>query len=132
MSNPAPDKDPASQDGDARNRERRLWILFWKHIVAGFSAGIGIAAIGLVILLLFVMRTATDMPWLFAALALYHLGMIGGLIGVGVFMHRIKAGHDDDEGGDDDEPGGGLRQPVPRPVRQPRPAIMPARLPAPA
>lgn len=131
MSIPTPDRDPTPGSSDARN-ERRLWILFWKHIVAGFSVGIGVAAVGLVILLLFVMRTATDMPWLFAALALYHLGMIGGLIGVGVFMHRIKSGQDGDEGDDDDEPGGGLRQPVIRPVSRPRPAAMPGPLPAPA
>ena len=114
---------PPEEPGQLKARERRTMRSFFRHIAGGYLVGTAVGLVGYVAMILVVGPEKLDIPWFYTALALYQAGMLGGFVGVGVFMTRER------RKGDDDGPGGGLpastAADVPAPAR-PR-AIRPVR-----
>lgn len=102
---PDPDAEREARREQDRTNRRRLF----RHVVMGYLVGTAIGVVGYVLILLVVGPERVKVPWVYTVLALYQAGMIGGFVGVAVFMQRKSRERDGD---DDDQPGGGLRAPV--------------------
>lgn len=113
--------------GPPKFNEKRAIRRFFQHIVMGYFVGTALGIVGYAIILLVVGPEKVKVPLPYTLLALYQAGMLGGFVGVAVFMTRIKKK-------DDDDFHGGLKQKAKKlkPVRaEPPPRARPAR-PSPA
>ena len=93
-------------DGSGED-ERPIVRGFLKHLIAGFSVGLLVGAVGLFVVIAAFGNLKLDMPILFIAAMMLQFGPIGGLVGVGIYLSRItERSRADDE---DDGPGGGTK-----------------------
>lgn len=122
--------NPDAERAERRAREKRMRARFFRHIVAGYGVGVAFGAVIYLAILAFGISGTDRIPLLYAFATLYQTGMVGGLVGVGLFMRSVGRERDDDD--DRGGPGGGNRQedtqliirpapPRPRATRRPAP-----------
>lgn len=126
---------PPPGDRDPRLGDRRIRRRFFRHLVGGFAVGLFLGAVGYLVMLWLLASDPGRIPLAYGLLAMYQTGMLGGLVGAGIFMRRIGARDDEDPPG----PGGGHAagvvddRPLPapqQPARPPRKSAPPVPVPA--
>ena len=87
-------------DGSGED-ERPIVRGFLKYLIAGFSVGLLVGAVGLFMVIAAFGNLKLDMPLLFIAAMMLQFGPIGGLVGVGIYLSRIteRSRTDDEDDG---------------------------------
>lgn len=116
---------PPGGPSDPRSGDRRLRRRFFRHLVGGFAVGLFLGAVGYLVMLWLLASDPGRIPLAYGLLAMYQAGMVGGLVGAGLFMRRISKSDDDDPSG----PSGGHPAPMveDRPLPTPPKPAKPAR-----